>query len=140
MASTAALRISAGKKPPHWLSPMPPVRGERAQAVIRLCPEMGEPRERAHGHDEDIVGAEGIRAGWDRLQQQIRGEGAAARIFPVHVFGHGLDEDGPASQIDVMDGGGECQVVISFVAGRVMAPAVSRRAPPVEPCQPWRYQ
>ena len=43
MASVPADRISAGKNPPHWLSPMAPVSGERAQAVIRLCPEIGRP-------------------------------------------------------------------------------------------------
>ena len=43
MASAPAARISAGKKPPHWLSPMAPVRGERAHAVMRLWPEMARP-------------------------------------------------------------------------------------------------
>ena len=43
MASAPAVRISAGKKPPHWLSPIAPVSGERAQAVMRLCPEMASP-------------------------------------------------------------------------------------------------
>ena len=43
MASVPAVRISAGKNPPHWLSPMAPVSGERAHAVMRLWPEIGKP-------------------------------------------------------------------------------------------------
>ena len=38
-----AKRISAGKKPPAWLSPMPSVSGERALTVTRLWPAIGAP-------------------------------------------------------------------------------------------------
>jgi hypothetical protein len=34
---------AAGKKPPHWLSPAPPLMGERALAARRDCPAMASP-------------------------------------------------------------------------------------------------
>ena len=69
----------------------------------------GEPGERAHRHDQDIVGAEGIGARGNRLQQKVGGEGAASRVLAVDVFGQGFGLDGAATQVDVVHGGGECQ-------------------------------
>src|SRR3990170_2998584 len=76
MASAPAARISAGKKPPHWLSPMAPVSGERA-----------------HGHDQHVVGAERVGAHGNGLQEEVRGQRAAAGIFPIDVLGQDLRLD-----------------------------------------------
>ncbi len=103
MASNPANFSSAGQKPPPWESPIQPVRGDLATAVMRLCPEMGVAGHHAEAEGQDVVRPQGIGVGGHVPQQIVQAQGAAAQIFAVKGLAGFLDSHLSAAQIHMQN-------------------------------------
>ena len=93
-------------------------------------PRDGEAGQRAHGHDEDVVGSERIGARRDLLEEEICRERAPARVLSVYLLGERRLLDAALAEIDVVHSAGECQGGFSSGCepGRLYRPArVSRQ-------------